>query len=73
MRNILIFRVLLCSHFSDINIGKGKVVPVHNMVTYREVEAQLHSLFASALHPLHHCGMSPVHITQEAAWASEPG
>jgi hypothetical protein len=26
-------------------------------------------LFTSALHPLHHCGKSPVHIKQEAAWA----
>jgi hypothetical protein len=73
MRNILIFRVLLCSHFTDINIGKGKIVPVHNMKTYREVEVQLHTLFTSALHPLHHCGKSPVHIEQDAAWASKPG
>jgi len=69
MTNILIFRVLLCSHFTDINIGKGKVVPVHNMMTYREVEVQLHSLFTSALHPLHYCGKSPVHVKQEAPWA----
>jgi len=27
-------------------------------------------LFTSALHPLHHCGKSPVNIKQEAAWAS---
>ena len=71
-RNFLIFRVLLCSHFTDIKIGKGKA-PVHNMMTYKEGEVQLHSLFTSALHPLHHCGKSPVHIKQEAAWASEPG
>jgi len=34
MRDILIFRVLLCCHFTNINIVK--VAPVHNMMTYRE-------------------------------------
>jgi hypothetical protein len=38
------------------------------MMTHREVEVQLHSLFTSALHPLQHYGRTPIHIEKEAAY-----
>jgi hypothetical protein len=32
------------------------------MMTHREAEVQLHSQFTSALHPIQHCGKTPIHI-----------